>query len=366
MKRRIVLLLRHDCREQQLFVRFIVRITAKYERGSNMKKLLSVVLAFAMTFSLCSTTLAAEIGYDDVENEVVTITDIEVAKDAYDALTPEAKAIFDKVLANDMELLQFHKTYVDASSDIAFVPQHRASIMIATAEADPMSVLKTQLAIIGLPTSVVYTLQAMGAGMVASIADGPLLVGEILLAAATVSAAVAIAANWNEVSPKWNSVVNAFKKAFTASASNVILYLPTYRRIEEQLKNIFPNMDSDDWSRARKRTRSDRAIELVEFGMADVENAVKAYQERLNNFSRAQQNKLTLGYLSEIIDEKYEQVDIENIKQLTEQQISEILKRIENSILSDQQKDEIRRILSEIRDTLLPPSRVREKIICSF
>lgn len=145
-----------------------------------------------------------------------------------------------------------------------------------------------------------------------------------------------------------------------------ILYLPTYRRIEEQLKNIFPNMDSDDWSRARKRTRSDRAIELVEFGMADVENAVKAYQERLNNFSRAQQNKLTLGYLSEIIDEKYEQVDIENIKQLTEQQISEILKRIENSILSDQQKDEIRRILSEIRDTLLPPSRVREKIVCHY
>ncbi len=145
-----------------------------------------------------------------------------------------------------------------------------------------------------------------------------------------------------------------------------ILYLPTYRRIEEQLKNIFPNMDSDDWSRARRHTRSDRAIELVEFGMADVENAVKACQERLNNFSRAQQNKLTLGYLSEIIDGKYEQVDIENIRQLTEQQISDILKRIETSILSDQQKDEIRRILSEARDTLLPPSRVREKIICHY
>lgn len=145
-----------------------------------------------------------------------------------------------------------------------------------------------------------------------------------------------------------------------------ILYLPTYRRIEEQLNNIFPNMDSDDWSRARKRTQSDRAIELVEFGMADVENAVKACQERLNNFSRAKQNKLTLGYLSEIIDEKYEQVDTENIKQLTEQQISDILKRIESNILSDQQKDEIRRILSEVRETLLPPSSVREKIVCHY
>ena len=145
-----------------------------------------------------------------------------------------------------------------------------------------------------------------------------------------------------------------------------ILYLPTYRRIEEQLQNIFPYMDRDEWNRTRKRTRSDRAIELVEFGMADVENAVKACQERLNNFSRAQQNKLTLGYLSEIIDEEYEQVDIENIKKLTEQQISDILKRIENSILSDLQKDEIRRILSAVRETLSPPSRVREKIICHY
>ena len=145
-----------------------------------------------------------------------------------------------------------------------------------------------------------------------------------------------------------------------------ILYLPTYRRIEEQLKNIFPNMDSDDWNKARKHTKDDRAIELVEFGMGDVEKAVKDYQERLNNFSRAQQNKLTLGYLSEIIGAKYEHVDFDGIKGLTEQQISDILKRIESNILSDRQKDEIRRILSQIKTTLETPSRVQEKIICHY
>lgn len=157
-------------------------------------------------------------------------------------------------------------------------------------------------------------------------------------------------------------ITREIEESFNAT----ILYLPTYRRIEEQLKNIFPNMDSDDWRRARRRIRSDRAVELVEFGMADVENAVKACQEQLNNFSRAQQNKLTLGYLSEIIDEEYEQVDIDNIKKLTEQQISDILKRIETNILSDQQKDEIRKILSEVRETLSPPSSVREKIVCHY
>ncbi|MGN1158135.1 MAG: AAA family ATPase [Agathobacter sp.] len=145
-----------------------------------------------------------------------------------------------------------------------------------------------------------------------------------------------------------------------------ILYLPTYRRIEEQLKNIFPNMDRDDWNKARKHTRSDRAIELVEFGMGDVENAVKAYQERLNDFSRAQQNKLTLGYLSEIISEKYEHVDLENIRNLNEQQISDILRRIDPSILSEREKSEVIKILSQIRETLEPPTRVREKIVCHY
>lgn len=146
----------------------------------------------------------------------------------------------------------------------------------------------------------------------------------------------------------------------------IILYLPTYRRIEEQLKNIFPNMDSDDWNKVRRRTNNDRAIELVEFGMADVENAVKAYQERLINFSRAHQNKLTLGYLSEIIGGKYEQVDVVNIKNLTDQQIEDILNRIEASILSVEEKAEIKRILSEITDETETLLKVRDKIVCHY
>lgn len=145
-----------------------------------------------------------------------------------------------------------------------------------------------------------------------------------------------------------------------------ILYLPTYRRIEEQLKNIFPNMDSDDWNKARKKTQNNRAIELVEFGMDDVESAVKAFQEHLNDFSRAQQNKLTLGYLSEIIEQKYEQVNIEDIRKLTEEQVGDILKRIERSILSDEQKSEITRILVQKRDANDPSFQVREKIICHY
>ena len=181
-----------------------------------MKKFLSIILVLAMTLSLCSTAFAVE--YRE-ENEIGTETDIEMAKDAYAALSPEAKTIFDAALANDPELLQFHRDYVDPNCSIKESP---IAVHSAAAVAPPMTILNAQLALIDLPQAVKYALQAMGSGMVAAIADGPLPVGDILLAAATVSAAVVIAANWNEVSSKWNSIVIAFKKAFAASAANVV------------------------------------------------------------------------------------------------------------------------------------------------
>ncbi len=145
-----------------------------------------------------------------------------------------------------------------------------------------------------------------------------------------------------------------------------ILYLPTYRRIEEQLKNIFPNMNSDDWNKRRKKPRKLRATELVEFGMEDVERAVKEYQNDLNDFSRAHQNKLTLGYLSEIISKKYEEVDLKEIKRLSTIEIADILNRIDSSILPDSQKWKIVEILNVVKETNKPPNNVQDKIICHY
>lgn len=186
-----------------------------------MKKILSIVLVLAMMLSLCSTAFAAEVRKDDVVNEAITAEDIEFAKDVYDALTPEARAIFNESLTNDMELLQFHKTYVDPSSDIEFTPKHRARAMAATAVANPMTVLNAQFALINLPQAVKYSLQAMGAGMAAALADGPLPVGDILLAATTASAVVVIAANWDAVYPKFGQITSAFQKAFSTTANNI-------------------------------------------------------------------------------------------------------------------------------------------------
>lgn len=186
-----------------------------------MKKLTTKILSFILTlsvlFSLAVPAFAAE-NSAGAGISVDTQEEMDAAREAYAALTPEAKAIFEASLAYDPEMLKFHTTYVDESfTPPAPVPQARAAAVVA----DPMRVLMAELSGLGLPSAVLYSLKAMGAGMVASIADGPLPVGEILLAAATASTAVVIAAHWKTVSPKFNQIVRAFQKAFSTAASNI-------------------------------------------------------------------------------------------------------------------------------------------------
>ena len=182
-------------------------------------RLVSFMLIFALALSLSAPAFAAEYsGTNELENEIGTTDDIQAAREAYYALSPEAKEIFDATLADTPELLEFHKTYVDES----FVAPTQVRPQAAAVAADPMTVLMAELSVLALPNAVLYSLKAMGAGMIAAIADGPLPIGDILLAAATASVVATVALNWDIVAPKWNSIVRAFQKAFADTASNIM------------------------------------------------------------------------------------------------------------------------------------------------
>jgi predicted ATPase len=146
-----------------------------------------------------------------------------------------------------------------------------------------------------------------------------------------------------------------------------ILYLPTYRRIEEQLKNIFPDVDKDVWAKGRRRINSDKVVELVEFGMDDVERLVKKEQDALKQFSQTQQNKLTLGYLSEIVSKKYDRSSsYTQIRELSDSQIQEVLRRIDSSILSDEMKKQVIEILNLVRTEHKHSYSAQVKIVCHY
>lgn len=190
-----------------------------------MKKIKSVISIVIWLCIFSIATVPSEAESNTSVLSVVTQEDIQAARDAYFSLSPEAKAIFEYHVVNNYEILKFHQRYIDKN----FVPSSKISKKMeqlsnsmTISSANEMTILMAKLNGMNLPTAVLYSLQAMGAGMVAAIADGILPIGDILLAAATASAAVVIALNWDTVSPYWDDIVDAFKEAFSNSVDNII------------------------------------------------------------------------------------------------------------------------------------------------
>ena len=123
-----------------------------------------------------------------------------------------------------------------------------------------------------------------------------------------------------------------------------ILYLPTYRRIEQELQSIFPGMEEDIIKYQRKNRvpynkQDSHYVELVEFGMEDVVKVIKQKVTSLqDNFNFNLQNTLTGGYLKSVINKEYQKLKYDLIQEFNENRFISILNRIDESILSKNEK----------------------------
>jgi predicted ATP-binding protein involved in virulence len=150
-----------------------------------------------------------------------------------------------------------------------------------------------------------------------------------------------------------------------------ILYLPTYRRIEKDLKNIFPDIETNLESLRTKRMNfeqeiANKYIELVEFGMDDVQSKVERKLDSLYiNFTNNLRQSLMGGYLKDILNRNYERYNYEVLSAITTDKLNEILNRIDNSILQKNEKDSLSRFVENYRSS---PSSIsnEEKIIAYF
>lgn len=130
----------------------------------------------------------------------------------------------------------------------------------------------------------------------------------------------------------------------TKSITSQILYLPTYRRIEQELNLIFKGIDeerrhSTQFISSRDTNRT--FVELIEFGMKDVQTVVDDTLKRLKDFDHENLNSLTQSYLRDVVDKRYTQVDIAEIRDASENTIRSVVDRIPEPILSATQKDHL-------------------------
>jgi energy-coupling factor transporter ATP-binding protein EcfA2 len=126
------------------------------------------------------------------------------------------------------------------------------------------------------------------------------------------------------------------------------IYLPTFRRIEKDLKEIFPDLEdrlrsSMSPNSSLTFTRSaEHYIDLVSFGMEDVRSSIETKSRFLKDYSLSQFNDLSGLYLRDVIKGTADQYSSSQISGLDENGLSVILGRVSEEVLSSEDKELLR------------------------
>ncbi len=171
-----------------------------------------------------------------------------------------------------------------------------------------------------------------------------------------------------EHSPHKSDPLRKTLDAIAGALDVQLLYLPTYRRIEQELNLIFKGLDERELRNRREMLSAKRGrdayVELIEFGMKDVEGALHNTLTQLSTFARENLNNLTFGYLGDIVEQQYSSVDLKSIKDASDQTISNILDRIQEHILSSANKSHLRAIIEGVKTDA--PQTEHTQVICHY
>lgn len=149
-----------------------------------------------------------------------------------------------------------------------------------------------------------------------------------------------------------------------------ILYLPTYRRIEQDLRALLPHFDEDireAVSRQLRRHRQEGSfVELVQFGMEDVQDKISLRINLLKEQVRVELNDLAGSYLRDVISGEAERDRKNDIEALTEDDVERILDRVEERTLPAIEKERLREVIRKIRRGRTRNELVQERYLAHF
>ena len=162
------------------------------------------------------------------------------------------------------------------------------------------------------------------------------------------------------------SAIQEFEAAVDESIKGRILYLPTYRRIERDVKDVFPEFEDEMRKKLqsrRGRSRSETHIELVEFGMDDVNEKIRQRLENIRGYALSQVNSLTSRYLRDVIRDEASQFssDTAKIDQIT---LNAVLEKVDDQTLTDSDKESLNGVVSKINAGV--PLEENEKYIAHY
>lgn len=165
------------------------------------------------------------------------------------------------------------------------------------------------------------------------------------------------------------------KKNVEAQLDNYLpgrtLYLPTYRRIEKDLREISPKLrrrfDELSSSGDLELTRSSRYyVDLVSFGMNDVRSRLDGLAGELRDFSLSKFNELSGLYLKDVIRDRADRFNVEQIRGLSDAALKKILDRVSEAVLSESDKALLRSKVELIRSSDSSIMDVRDQFLAHY
>ncbi|MFA6243219.1 MAG: AAA family ATPase [Candidatus Hydrogenedentales bacterium] len=160
-----------------------------------------------------------------------------------------------------------------------------------------------------------------------------------------------------------SSYIPNLESALKKVSLHQVLFLPTYRRIERDLQAIFPQMRAErDLKTFHRATPTDAAyIELVEFGMRDVADVIRATMQGLDRDFRQDLVRLTSLYLRDVIRGDYNHDQFGALlSDATADAIPALLTRVDDKILPGDDRRSLSELIGRIQQSgrVPPESRV--------
>lgn len=172
---------------------------------------------------------------------------------------------------------------------------------------------------------------------------------------------------WAREAPSQHTFLDTKRQRIADEVKEQVVYLPTYRRIERDLRDIFPSVEEQ--VRTKRRYAPGRPlpfIELVEFGMEDVARTFERVEQELETTARSSLTLLVGTYLRAVIRGEVQASLTSSLQQLDDATVQRILGRVEENTLSDHEKTVLRSGISRWRMDPAHAIREDEKYIAHF
>lgn len=170
--------------------------------------------------------------------------------------------------------------------------------------------------------------------------------------------------------------MNADGDLFTERISNLskyvtsldmqVIFLPTYRRIEQDLKTLFPDLTDAIRGRAENipGPTPSNLIELVEFGMEDVQHLIDVNLTSLRGTFQADVNSMFGEYLREVLKGSYAYITPADVQAIDAASLDAILKRLDEQTLPENDRRNLREKVNDFSTGSL--TDIADQVVAHF